>query len=55
MDRIGTPYGVVSEYMARPCTACGGKGGSTVTEVDSAGTLRQSWKPCRACSGAGVR
>lgn len=41
-------------YEPRPCTACGGTRGRIETVHDGKST-RQTWHPCRACGGRGIR
>jgi len=43
----------MSEQQPRPCTSCGGNGGTTV-DTSADGIQRQSWQSCQSCGGSGV-
>lgn len=47
-------HAAVTAHEPQPCTECGGTGGTTETEIIG-GAIRQSWRPCAACHGRGVR
>lgn len=44
-----------TRYAPQTCTACGGQGGRTETEVGGDGVTRQTWRSCGACGGSGRR